>query len=205
MRYCHNVPRPKQRTASLRERGIATALDLLAEEGVSGLTAREVARRAQCSVPAVYEVFGDKGGLIREVFFEGFRMLADALRTCPVTDDPIEDLMAVAFAHRAFVVQNPVLAQVMYSRPFTAFDPTTAEAEGGAAVRRLIMDRVRRAVSAGALVGDPTDIAHVFVVLVQGLGAAEASHRLGRAKASVDRRWRLALESLLAGLAPSPS
>ena len=31
---------------------------------------------AATSTPAVYELFGDKAGLVRELFFEGFRMLA---------------------------------------------------------------------------------------------------------------------------------
>ena len=34
--------------------------------------------RAQTSTPAVYELFGDKAGLVREVFFEGFRLLRAA-------------------------------------------------------------------------------------------------------------------------------
>lgn len=196
------MPRVKQRTEELRGRGVASALSLLAEAGVAGLTAREVARRAGSSVPAVYEVFGDKAGLVREVFFEGFRMLGAALAEVPVTDDALGDLRATAHAHRGFVVANPVLADVMFSRPFAAFDPTTAEAEAGAKVRRLIIDHVRRAVDGGALTGDPTDIAHVFVALVQGLAAAESSGRLGRGRQSVDRRWSLALDALCDGLAP---
>ena len=70
----------KQRTNALHERGVASALALLAEEGVAGLTTRNVARRAEASVPAVYEVFGDKAGLIREVFFQGFRLLGEELQ-----------------------------------------------------------------------------------------------------------------------------
>jgi hypothetical protein len=69
-------------------------------------------------------------------------------------------------------------------------------------VRRLIVGRVQAAVKAGALHGDPTDIAHIFVALIQGLAAAESSHRMGRSKQSVDRRWRLAIDALFRGLAP---
>ncbi len=170
---------------------------------MTGLTAREVARRAESSVPAVYEVFGDKAGLIREVFFEGFRMLGETLSDLPVADDALDDLRAVADAHRRFVVANPVLADVMFSRPFAAFDPTTAEAEAGAKVRRLIIERVRTAVDTEQLAGDPTDVAHVFVALVQGLAAAESSRRLGRGKQSADRRWQLAVDALFRGLSPS--
>ncbi len=126
------MPRVRQRTDTLRERGVATALALLAEQGVTGLTTRNLARRAEASVPAVYEVFGDKAGLVREVFFEGFRMLADALTALPPTPDPLEAIEQLADAYRRFVVANPVLAQVMFSRPFADFDPRTRQASRSA-------------------------------------------------------------------------
>jgi AcrR family transcriptional regulator len=181
---------------------VATALAVLAEEGVAGLTARNVARRAKASVPAVYEVFGDKAGLIRDVFFEGFRLLGDALAALPPTDDPLEALERVAEGYRAFVVANPVLAQVMFSRPFADFDPTTAEEKAGVKVRKIFVERVQVAVDAGLIAGDPTDIALVFFGLLEGLTAAENARRLGSSRRSVDRRWRLGIRALFAGLSP---
>ena len=44
-------------------------------DGIAGFTTRRVAQEAETSTPAVYELFGDKAGLVREVFFEGFRLL----------------------------------------------------------------------------------------------------------------------------------
>ena len=69
------MPRAKQRTPELRDRVLLHAVDLLARDGVAGFTARRIAREAATSIPAVYELFGDKAGLLREVFFEGFRLL----------------------------------------------------------------------------------------------------------------------------------
>jgi AcrR family transcriptional regulator len=199
------VPRVKQRTDALRERGVASALAVLAEEGVTGLTTRTVARRAAASVPAIYEVFGDKAGLIREVFFQGFRMLGDDLAAVPPAADPLEALRRLAEAFRRFVVANPVLAQIMFSRPFADFDPTTEDDKAGAKVREIFVRHVRAAVDAGLLVGDPTDIAHLFFAFVEGLAAAESAQRLGASKRSVDRRWRLGLDALINGLSPGPA
>jgi AcrR family transcriptional regulator len=198
------VPRVKQRTDSLRERGVASALAVLAEEGVAGLTTRTVARRADASLPAIYEVFGDKAGLIREVFFEGFRMLGDDLAALPPAD-PLAALRQLAEAFRQFVLARPVLAQVMFSRPFTDFDPTPDDDRAGVTVRDIFVRHVRDAVDAGLFAGDPTDIAHVFFAFVQGLAAAESAQRLGGARQSVDRRWRLGLDALIAGLGPGPA
>jgi AcrR family transcriptional regulator len=193
----------KQRTEALRERGLATALAVLAEEGVAGLTARAVARRAAASVPAIYEVFGDKAGLIREIFFEGFRMLGDELAAAPPAADPLEALRHLAESFRKFMLANPVVAQIMFARPFADFDPTAEADRAAAKVRKLFVQHVRAAVDAGRLVGDPTDIAHLFLAFVGGLAAAESTHRLGGSKQSVDRRWRLGVDALINGLGPA--
>jgi AcrR family transcriptional regulator len=194
------VPRLKQRTNDLRERGLATALAVLAEDGVTGLTTRAVAHRAGASVPAIYEVFGDKAGLIREVFIEGFRLLGADLAALPANEDPLDALRELAVRFRRFVVRNPVLAEVMFSRPFADFDPTADEVKPAVTVRRIFVRHVRTAVDAGLLTGDPTDIALVFFTLVDGMAAAENARRLGSSKQSVDRRWRLAVTALLRGL-----
>jgi AcrR family transcriptional regulator len=193
------VPRPKQRTEALHERGLASALAVLDEEGVGGLTTRTVARRANASVPAIYEVFGDKAGLIREVFFEGFRMLGDDLSALPPATDPLEALRNLADAFRAFILANPVLAQVMFSRPFADFDPTKHEAKAGVKVRKIFVQHVRAAVDADLLSGDPTDIALILFTFVEGFAAAENAHRLGTSKQSTTRRWHLARNTLLKG------
>jgi AcrR family transcriptional regulator len=194
------VPRPKQRTPELRGHVLEAALELLAREGVSGFTARGLARAADTSTPAVYELFGDKSGLVREVFFAGFRLLRAHLDELPESGDPRADLLAMAECYRAFIRENPVLAEVMFSRPFSDFEPSDDERRASASVRLFVLERVRRCILAGALHGDETDIAHVLVALVQGLALAENARRLGRRPGSVDRRFRLALGALLDGL-----
>jgi AcrR family transcriptional regulator len=199
------VPRRKLRTEALRERGVASALAVLAEEGVAGLTTRAVAHRANASVPAIYEVFGDKAGLIREVFVEGFRMLGEQLSEVPSASDPIEALRRVSESFRQFVLANPVLAQTMFSRPFVDFAPTADDNKAGLSVSKVFVRHSRAAVDAGAFAGDPIDIAHLFFAVVEGLASAESANRLGGSKRSVDRRWRFGLDVLIAGLKPEPS
>jgi AcrR family transcriptional regulator len=195
------VPRPKLRTPELRDQVLRAAVATLADGGVAGFTTRRVAAEAETSIPAVYELFGDRAGLVREMFFAGFRQLRDRFDELDETDDPRADLLAVIAVHRAFVQENPALAQVMFSRPFSDFDPGREELKAGAAVRTFIVRRVERAVDAGAVHGDPTDIAHVLVALAQGLAVQEAGGWLGSSRASVNRRWTLAFRAALDGLA----
>ncbi len=145
------MPRAKQRTPALRDHVLNVALATLAAEGVAGFTTRRVAEQAQTSTPAVYELFGDKAGLVREVFFEGFRLLRRRFGELAQTPDPRADLAEVLRAFRVFVRDNPVLGQLMFSRPFADFDPGPAEQEAGAAVREFIVGRVRRCTRAGLL------------------------------------------------------
>ena len=197
------MPRAKQRTGQLREYIVQVAVAMLAADGVGGLTTRKVAEQAQTSPPAVYELFGDKAGLVREVFFEGFRLLGDCFGSLRESGDPRADLLRGVQAFRIFARDNPALAQVMFSRPFTDFDPGPAELEAGAATREFIVHRVRRCIDAGIIDGDQTDIAHGLLALAQGLATQEAAGWLGSSRTSVNRRWNLAVHALLAGLAPS--
>ena len=73
------MPRPKQRTDELRQHILETAVQLIATDGVAGFTTRRIVEEASTSIPAMYELFGDKSGLVREIFFEGFRLLRDRL------------------------------------------------------------------------------------------------------------------------------
>lgn len=195
------MPRAKQRTPALKDRVLRAAVTMLDDQGVTGFTARRVAQGAATSVPAVYELFGDKAGLLREVFFEGFRQLRRSFDRVADSADPRADLLRVIEAFRAFVRANPVLAELMFSRPFADFDPRPNELAAGRAVREFIVGHVRRCTDAGVLADDPTDIAHVVVALVQGLALQESAGWLGTSRASIDRRWRLAIDAMLAGLA----
>jgi len=197
------VPRAKQRTPELRDRVLQVAVDMLHTEGVAGFTTRKIAEKASTSTPAVYELFGDKAGLVREMFLEGFRMLRGRFDQLTDTDDPRADLVRVLQALRKFVREHLALAEVMFSRPFADFDPGPAGLKAGAAVRLYIVGHVRRCIDAGLLAGDETDIAHVLVSLTQGLADTETAGWLGTSKASVNRRWDLAIRAVLDGLRPA--
>jgi AcrR family transcriptional regulator len=194
------VPRAKQRTPELRDHVMSVAIALLAEQGVAGFTARGIAREAQTSTPALYELFGDKWGLVRAVFFEGFRLLRRYFDALVDSDDPRADVVELMQIYRRFMGENPELAEVMFSRPFTDFDPGPPEREASGSVRIFIVERVARCIDAGLLRGQATDVAHVLVALTQGLAAAENAGRLGTTAAAIDRRWDLALTAVLDGL-----
>jgi AcrR family transcriptional regulator len=197
------MPRAKQRTPEMRERVLRAAMDMLASDGVAEFTTRRLARHAGTSTPAVYELFGDKAGLVREVFFEGFRLLRQYLEEIRPSQDPRAELISVIESLRMFAREHSVLADLMFSRPFADFDPGPAERRAGDEVRLFIVAVVRRCVRAGVLEGDEVDIAHVIVAMAQGLAGQETAGWLGTSQESRDRRWDLAVTALLEGLRPA--
>ena len=195
------MPRPKQRTPELRDRVLQVAVSTLNEDGLSAFTTRRVAEQAGTSVPAVYELFQDKSGLLRSVFFEGFRMLGRQLLDVPETDDAVADVQRLIPVFRQFCRDYPALARVMFSRPFQDFDPDPEELAASPSVREIFVGRIKRCIDAGLLTGEPVDIAHVLLALAQGLAVQEGGRWLGKSKASVNRRWEVGVTAILRGFA----
>ncbi len=196
------MPRTKQRTPALRDEVLRVAMVTLAANGIEGFTTRRVAEEAGTSTPAIYELFGDKSGLVREVFFEGFRQLRGQLDRLAPEPDPYRDLEQSVAAFRRFVHDNRVLSDLMFGRAFADFGPGPDELKAGAATREFLIGKIRRCIEAGLIEGDPRDVAHVLLAVAQGLSAQESAGWLGTSQASRNRRWALAFKALMAGLAP---
>lgn len=191
------MPRAKLRTPELRERLVVAAIDTLAIDGIAAFTTRRVAARAETSAPAVYELFGDRSGLLREVHVEGFRRLRTALGAEP-SERPGRDLLELAMRFADWARANPALMEIMFARPFVDFTPGARELEAVAGVRDLVVERVRRCVADGILRGDPATLGHAVVALAQGLAAQEQAGWLGNSTEAVERRWRGAFAMVVA-------
>ncbi|HEX3839229.1 MAG TPA: TetR/AcrR family transcriptional regulator [Acidimicrobiales bacterium] len=195
------MPRAKLRTPALKEKVIGAAVSTFAQDA-SRFSTRQVARDAGTSPAAIYELFDDRSGLLRAVFFEGFRLLGGYFERIVTTEDAVEDLRALFDAFRQFVQENPGMANLMFSRPFPDFHPGPDEAAAGAFTRRTVTAYVGRCIEAGRLVGTSTDLAHVLLALAQGLALQESAGWLGSSVASTNRRWALAFDLFLR---PSPT
>jgi AcrR family transcriptional regulator len=195
------MPRPKLRTPALTDAVLRTTLDLVETEGAS-LTARSVAAAADTSPAALYELFGDKAGLLRAVFFEGFGLLAHVVESVATTPDPEADVFATLAATRRFSLDRPMLFDLMFSRPFAEFRPSSDDHAAATAVYRTVMSRVDRCITSGVLAGDGIDIAQVLIATNRGLIAAELAGILGSTPESSERRWFLGVQAVFAGLRP---
>jgi hypothetical protein len=87
----------------------------------------------------------------------------------------------------------------MFSRPFQDLDPDPEQLAAAPTVREILVGKVTRCIDAGLLSGDPVDIAHVLLALAQGLAVQEAGRWLGTSADSVNRRWDIGVQAVLAG------
>jgi len=181
---------------------VLTAAIGLVERDRLLVTARAVAAAADTSTAAVYELFGDKAGLLRAVFYEAFHRLRDVLAAVPSTSGPRTDLVALLRATREFATRHPMLFELMFARPFAELEPEPSDVDAAIEVMRIVLRAVRRATDANVLVGAPRDVAHVLVAANRGFIAAELSGVAGSTSANVERRWKLGVDALLDGLAP---
>ncbi|MQM25998.1 TetR/AcrR family transcriptional regulator [Glycomyces albidus] len=196
------MPRPRKRDYdSLRRDLIDAGGRLLAAEGPSALSTRRVAQETGTSTTAVYSLFGDKAGLVREMFLEGFERLAAAFDAVPRTADPVADLLALGDAYRANARDNPHLYELMFGRPVPEFRP---DAEAGRRIRPTfdaLVAACARCVDEGAFAPlPPHDIAVQLNALAHGLAGLELRGALGGGD-DADAHWKRAFATLLKGLA----
>jgi AcrR family transcriptional regulator len=151
------MPRQRYHHGNLRAEMLRHAEALIAEEGPSALSLREVARRVGVSHAAATHHFGDKAGLLTALAVEGLEGLAAALAAARG-----RGFLEVGVAYVRFAVDRPGAFAVMFDQDLVhADDPGLIAARavageslhGGAPeIVAADADRVSGALAAWALV-----------------------------------------------------
>jgi AcrR family transcriptional regulator len=95
-----------QRRSKLRERLLEAAQRFVAQKGLSGLKARELASEAGCALGAIYTAFDDLDELILRVNLSTLARLGEALDAALREAGPSEALLALARAYLDFARAN---------------------------------------------------------------------------------------------------
>src|SRR6516225_3733067 len=162
----------------LRQALIRSALEILSEAGVAGLSLRAAARRARVSAMAPYRHFADKEALLAAVAEYGFRELTTQLTTAAATAaDPRAGLAALGVAYVLFARDQPSLFKLMFGPMIEKKSVHPALDEAGNACFNVL----RRAVEAAKFFDgdfDARDISLACWSLVHGLSALIVDGRL---------------------------
>jgi AcrR family transcriptional regulator len=94
---------------------LATAWQIVREEGWQALSIRKIADAIEYSVPVIYDHFANKEAILLEFGKDGFRSLAKKISQAKLkSDDPAEQLHGMADAYWNFAFRNKEYYQVMF-------------------------------------------------------------------------------------------
>ncbi len=114
----------------LRNTLITIAIELLADEGVHGLSLRKIAQRAGVSHNAPYMHFADKEAVLAAIAEHGFQQLATQVKgaIAQAEDSTRQQLIVASRTYVDFAIHHPHHVQVMFRPMDVTQYPTLAEA-----------------------------------------------------------------------------
>jgi AcrR family transcriptional regulator len=160
---------------------LAAVDSAVADGGVSGVSLRDVARRAGVSHSAPAHHFGSKAGLLTAFATAGYQLLAESVISeiaASGTGDGAAELGAIGRGYVRFAVGHPAHFEVMFR--LDALDPGNAEfAAASETAYGLLTATIERCRAAGHLHGRSPELVAVSAwSLVHGLAALWISGRL---------------------------
>src|SRR5215216_240784 len=94
---------------------LSTAWQMVKEEGWQSLSIRKIADAIEYSAPVIYDHFENKESIMWEFAREGFLLLAKKIQKAKEkSNDPAEQLKAIADAYWNFAFRNKEHYQLMY-------------------------------------------------------------------------------------------
>jgi len=145
-------PRGHYHHGALRGALVATALRVVAEEGVGALSLRDLARRLGVSHAAPAHHFPDRASLLVAIAGDGFARLAGALAAGAAAAGPArgDRLLAVARAYVGFALDHPGHFRAMFGPHVAGLPRAPAEvARAAEAGWRVVEEAVEVLVGAG--------------------------------------------------------
>lgn len=177
------VDRRHRRRLETIEEVLGHALDLMAEEGVAGLSLGEIARRMGIRPPSLYVYFPSKHALYDALFQRGWELLLAEMTSYDEerarADSDLASTLSAAGAHMArWSMEHPAYAQLLFWRPVPGFEPSPAAYEPATRFYERGLDMMRALQERGLVRGD-ADIETALVqwtVLVSGVVSQQLSN-----------------------------
>ncbi len=127
---------PLDRRAARRQESkdeiIAAAWDLVRDEGLAGLTMRDLGKRVGMKAQSIYSYFASKHEIYDAMFHQGYQAFAaataDAWATsgnnAEVAEDPLASARRAAHSFFEFCTSDPVRYQLLFQRTIPDFVPS---------------------------------------------------------------------------------
>jgi AcrR family transcriptional regulator len=106
------------------ERILDAAWELAAEQGLAGISLRDLAARVDLRQPSLYSYFDSKHALYDAMFAQGCEQILEGMQAAPVPSEPRRMLKEMARRFATLAVENPARAQLLFQRTIPGFEPS---------------------------------------------------------------------------------
>jgi AcrR family transcriptional regulator len=139
-------PRARRRQATM-DRILDAAWELAEEQGLAGISLRDLAARVDLRQPSLYSYFDSKHALYDAMFAQGCEQMLEGMRAGPVPSEPRKMLKEMARRFATLAVENPARAQLLFQRTIPGFEPSPASYK----VAQELLDEGRARLAAAGL------------------------------------------------------
>src|ERR1700722_5645670 len=113
------------RRRSARDAIVEAAWALVGEEGLAGLTLRDLAKRAGITAPTVYAYFDSKNAIYDAMFGTAAAEFAECMAKPMDRDDARSGLITLASRFARFCTDSPTRYQLLFQRTIPGFEPSS--------------------------------------------------------------------------------
>lgn len=115
--------RAEQREAT-RAEILAAAWELARQEGLAGISLRDLGRRVGMRAQSLYSYFDSKHAIYDAMYAQGSREYVDREAHLPLSGEPLHDLKVVMRFFVEFCTEDPVRYQLLFQRTIPGFEPS---------------------------------------------------------------------------------
>jgi AcrR family transcriptional regulator len=162
--------RRAERRSATRAEILAAAWELVRDQGLGGLTLRDVATKVGMRPPSLYHYFDSKQAVYDAMFAEGNRTLLARMAAEEWPAEPRALMAKMAHLFVEFGAEDPARSQLLFQRTLPDFEPSPPS-------YALAVEVITLARAHFAKVG-LTDSAHfdLWTALVSGLASQQAAN-----------------------------
>jgi AcrR family transcriptional regulator len=181
--YSPTADRRRLRRQRTIEEALDTAVVIMEEAGVGGLSMSEIARRLGMRQPSLYKYFPSLHAVYDALFARGVQRTRAAIQAAVDEEGPrgVLTIRAAARALLRWAVENPALAQLLYWRPVPGLAPTSATFAASERQMDALRGAFTAAVQAGELHPDAAsdDAPRLFTIVLSGIISQQLANEPG--------------------------
>ncbi|WNS44726.1 TetR/AcrR family transcriptional regulator [Paenibacillus sp. MMS20-IR301] len=138
-----------QHNELLRRNIIESAASIMLKSGPEAVTIRRVAEIMECPTKVIYNLFGSKEGLAKELFLEGCKLLADAFQAVPLQADLKQYFLDLGQAYWDFSKDYSSYYMVMFGGAFSEFKPEEESLQAMVTALQQLTNMISTAIEQG--------------------------------------------------------